>query len=181
MTKKLTLEQIQEANRKAIIMACNPTAKRYEEALRMELGAGCRVIDLVDSHIWRTPTKITLVYESYQETFEEGIFFDYFLHYRGDPLIRHERKDTLNPEKYKILGKPLTLDRVLMVLGCNNVNEEWGCKIKKDSADKTKKLYLLKDMGKSGVELIIWNLKRPTLEEQSESCQRAVYELLEGE
>jgi hypothetical protein len=37
-----TLEQIQEENRKAIIMANNPSAKDYDEALEMELGVGCR-------------------------------------------------------------------------------------------------------------------------------------------
>jgi hypothetical protein len=35
------LKQIQKKNRKAIIMACNPKARTYEEALEMELGIGC--------------------------------------------------------------------------------------------------------------------------------------------
>jgi hypothetical protein len=39
-----TLKQIQEENRKFIIMANNPTAKTYDEALEMELGYGCIVL-----------------------------------------------------------------------------------------------------------------------------------------
>jgi hypothetical protein len=35
------LEQIQEENRKSIILANNPEAKDYEEALEMELDIGC--------------------------------------------------------------------------------------------------------------------------------------------
>ena len=41
MTK--SLEQIQEENRKAIIMANNPEAKTYEEALKMELEFSCEL------------------------------------------------------------------------------------------------------------------------------------------
>ena len=38
-----TLDQIQEENRKAIIMANNPEAQSYEEALHDELGFNCVV------------------------------------------------------------------------------------------------------------------------------------------
>jgi hypothetical protein len=37
------MKTIQEQNREFIIMANNPTAKTYEEALEMELGFGCEV------------------------------------------------------------------------------------------------------------------------------------------
>ena len=39
-----TLQKIQEENRKFIIMANNPSAKTYDEALEMELSFSCELL-----------------------------------------------------------------------------------------------------------------------------------------
>jgi len=46
MTNK-TIEQIQEENRKLIILANNPEAKSYEEALEQELGFSSCICSIV--------------------------------------------------------------------------------------------------------------------------------------
>ena len=56
-----TLEQIQEENTaKFIIMANNPTAKTYEEALEMELEGGCQMMS------WQVNFHLTIKRKWYQ-------------------------------------------------------------------------------------------------------------------
>lgn len=90
-----------------------------------------------------------------------------------------ERKFTFK----KIIGKPLTLDRVLLVLensfegedGCFGLNfhhglfDSWWITLSKSGAGVVEQ-WICK-----------WDLTKPTLEEQTEETQRAIYKLLGGE
>ena len=94
-----TLQQIQEENRKFIIMANNPTAKTYDEALEMELGkVGCNFEYLIDG-IEREAISIG-------EQFKGLISIQSW----DDMMISKE-------DITKIIGKPLTLSRVLIAFG----------------------------------------------------------------
>jgi hypothetical protein len=58
------LKQIQEENRKAIIMACNPEAKTYEEALELELN---RVLIALSEKLYQL--------DSWQEIYKTELHF----------------------------------------------------------------------------------------------------------
>jgi len=152
------MKTIQEQNREFIIMANNPEAKTYEEALEMELGFGCKVIDLKHQFFGKNdPTEMTLVYDDFDYD-----NYAYFLHYRGNPTICCTKKDILNKDNYEILGKPLTLNRVLIAL------EGWIC----DESIYMKELTILR------FERVNWDLTKETLEEQSEEVQIAINEMI---
>lgn len=128
-----TLEQIQEENRRAIIMAVNPEAKSYEEALEMEYFG--KIINI-------KPSEISI----------SGI--------------------------NKFNGKPLTLDRIISALDQRQFDSVFKSgnklifdKINED-AEEEAEIYQ---------ELFKWDLTKPTLEEQTEDCQRQVHKLLMGE
>lgn len=141
MTYK-TLQQIQEENRKLIILANNQEAKSYEEALEME------------------------VYSS--KNIYNPSLFDCRKDFDSDPIL---------------LGKPLTLDRILRSLPNYNlfniITSKNCCKISvliginKDKDPKEapeEEISIYKEM--------IWDLTKPTLEQQSEETQRAINKLL---
>ena len=96
-----TLEQIQEENRKAIILANNPEAKDYDEAL--------------------------------------------------------------------IIGKPLTLDRVLIALGVGFETKTF----QDGSPDKDIYLSIF-----NNTKRVLWDLNKRILEDQSEETQRVINKLL---
>jgi hypothetical protein len=141
-----TLEQIQEENRKAIILANNPEAKDYDEALEMELGVGCR-FDSGES-----------VFFIFRETMEHLYFSQ-----EGDFWIEKLRPEHI--KDHRIIGKPLTLDRVLI------------------AASKVSLTYYPHSNGLNLNSHIIWellamwNLTKPTLEDQSEKTQRVINKL----
>ena len=156
-----TLEQIQEENRKAIIMANNPAAKDYDEALEVEIEYGCKIYDLKHTFFGvPDPTEMTLISGDFKQDNVGS-----FLHYRGDPTIKVGFKDLLNKNDYKITGKPLTLDRVLIAL------------------NKTKQVgfdcngYFIDPVGFEYTDYA-WDLTKTTLEDQSEETQRAINKLL---
>ena len=113
-----TLQKIQEQNRKFIIMANNPTAKTYDEALEMELSFGCEL--LVNDNI------LCYVNEDPVYNDEKPIFNKYILEEVREISTGRFTKidkfkligcDNLRDFKdVKIIGKPLTLDRVLIAL-----------------------------------------------------------------
>ena len=135
-------------------MANNPTAKTYEEALEMELSkVGCNFEYLIGG-VEREAISIG-------EQFKGQISIQSW----DDMMISKEYVT-------KIIGKPLTLDRVLIAL--------------KYYVD-----YELLDMsltlrnsgtvygGINGtIELFKWDLTKETLEEQSEETQRKINELI---
>ena len=108
-----TLKQIQEENRKFIIMANNQTAKTYEEALEMELDFGCIIYDILDN-ISDTQAECNyhkIIYSS------NGIMFtvkslDGYNRFNDVCL-----ENLLCKDYFKIIGKPLTLSRVLIAFG----------------------------------------------------------------
>lgn len=157
-----TLKQIQEENRKFIIMANNPTAKTYEEALEMELGFGCQVILREYSH------SIIITHESilkghYDWGNENSDFHKYI------KLLHDDTEEYVQ----KIIGKPLTLDRVLIAYDYYDIG--YHCSSSKNILRMTVgKIYnnLPKDV------VFNWDLTKKTLEEQSEETQRKFNELI---
>jgi len=164
-----TLEQIQEENRKFIIIANNPSAETYDEALEMELKFGCIV-------------KVA-------ETIE---------HFDEDCFIKHSDRESYITLGYygdvplkciKIIGKPLTLSRVLIAL--NNATKQHN--LKAELCDQQYSIYTSCDNnylyfgdspnGKlhaewSKEQINRWDLTKKTLEEQSEETQRKFNELI---
>jgi hypothetical protein len=143
MTK--TLQEIQEFNRKKIICAVNGT-ENYEEALKKEEGDSCHYL--------------------YKTNFGEREII-------GDPRRCGYNREKHHPDAFllKVIGKPLTLDRVLLALEPypNNFGIVAGNIARIDRKNHTYNFICL------------WNLTKATLEEQSEETQRAIYELLGGE
>ena len=140
-----TLQKIQEENRKFIIMANNPSAKTYEEALEMELGFGCELLvnDNILCYVNGDP-----IYNDEKPTFNKYILEEVKEISTGSFTKKDKIKligcDNLRDFKdIKIIGKPLTLDRVLIAFGRES-------------------LGLWKD------------LKKETLEDQSEETQREI-------
>lgn len=77
----------------------------------------------------------------------------------------------------ELLTKPLTLDRVLIAL--KNIKCSWLYFDIENSniCERDANIYDYDDFR----VLANWDLTKPTLEEQSEETQRAIYELLGGE
>lgn len=160
MTK--TLQEIQEFNRRKIICAVNGT-ENYEEALEKELTFGCIVIDLKHQFFGeKDQHEMTLVYNT-----GDGEY--YFDHYRGNPFLIIHINKILDKKRFKIIGMPLTLDKVLIAIRQRGYYDDiWfgennDCSLEFD------------------IKNLSWDLTKPTLEEQSEETQRAIYELLGGE
>ena len=159
MTK--TLQEIQEFNRRKIICAVNGT-ENYQEALEKELTFGCIVIDLKHQFFGeKDPHKMTLVYDT-----GDGEY--YFDHYRGNPFLIYREDVILNKERFQIIGKPLTLDRVLIAIRHHGYTRDiWF-------GENVGFLnFLFKDLS--------WDLTKPTSEMQTEKTQKTFYELLGGE
>jgi hypothetical protein len=175
MTNK-TLEQIQEENRKLIILANNPEAENYEKALHMEIKQeGCILESARD--IWK---------EYFSVNFHR--VNNYNKNSSGEPLLKQDFIGVDNTRKVdagynKILGKPLTLDRILRSLPNYNlfniITLKNCCKISvliginKDKDPKTnpeEEISIYKEM--------IWDLTKPTLEQQPEETQREINKLL---
>ena len=162
-----TLEQIQEENRKAIIMVNNPAAKDYDEALEMEIEYGCKIYDLTNKFFGvPNSNEMTLISGDFKRD-NVGSFLDY----RGDPTIKVRFKNLLNKNDYKIIGKPLTLDRVLIGLEALDsvYYEGYGYSYGHIGEFSPEEI---------GILLCEWDLTRPTLEDQSEETQRIINKLL---
>jgi len=171
MTK--TLEQIQEFNRRKIICAVNGT-ENYEEALEKELIFGCIVIDLKHQFFGiKDPHEMTLVYDT-----EDGEY--YFDHYRGNPFVIYREDEILNKERFQIIGKPLTLDRVLLAL--LKINDNLRVKHKEESIIELYQSIWCEDCEEYELRVhFIFDLTKRSLEKQSEETQKDIYELLGGE
>tara|TARA_R110000744_G_scaffold371605_1_gene482717 strand:+ start:138 stop:626 length:489 start_codon:yes stop_codon:yes gene_type:complete len=158
-----TLEQIQEGNRKAIILANNPVAKDYDEALEMELNFGCVVMDILHQFFGKSdPTPMELIYDTGDDSY-------HFTHYRANPVIKFEKGEIIDRKRFKIIGKPLTLDRVLIALGVGFETKTFQDR----SPDKDMYLYIFNKSDR-----MLWDLSKKTLERQGEGTQRAINKLL---
>ena len=159
-----TLEQIQEENREAIIMANNPEAKTYEEALEMELGTGCKIHLGGDraSTIMSNPDNIKRGTRGWGN--ENSKFHQYI------KLTYPEGEDYIT----KIIGKPLTLDRVLIAL--SGVACDLTLSYDNLVGDRIVNIRLDNPFSLEGN--FKWDLTKKTLEEQSEKIQKVIKKLL---
>lgn len=155
-----TLEQIQQENRKLIILANNPEAKSYEEALEMEInkmGEDPLFKDIISGRLFGNLTDPDNRYNELEQfiyimEYSDGDYGDY----------RYSKMMTLNNF---IKHKLLALDRVLIALK----NSEDGNGF---SIDVNGWLMHL------GSSILRWDLTKPTLEQQPEQTQREINKLL---
>ena len=144
-----TIKEIQEYNRKKIIYAVHNTDD-YEEALEKELGKGCLFLK-EDKELYLVEYKDDRYNTLHARNPNEWLLGTFW------------HKEELFKKYCKIIGKPLTLSRVLLAL---NERSDFRCSI-------------------SGREIeifgYIWDLEKETLEEQIEYLQRGVYKLLGGD
>ena len=147
-----TLKQTQEENRKFIIMANNPTAKSYDEALEMELGFGCE-FKIGDGSL-KSPFLFFRVVKNYKK-YVSGSFN------KSTHLHHYDKKDI------KVIGKPLTLSRVLISI----------CEVysKIEHSDNIDSIYIYDIYGQKKIK---WDLTKESLEEQSEETQIKINELI---
>lgn len=163
------LQQIQKENRKAIIMACNSESKSYEEALKMELGFGCE--------LW-IGDRVTIIVDIYDIT--DNRYFKAFDTKNG--CILENELEYLTQEE--ILGKPLTLDRVLLAIKktFNNKGSDYWYKIG-FGANKlvgSLKFWFEEESNYSIPSFLSWDLTKPTLEMQTKEVQRSINKILMG-
>ena len=149
MTK--TLEQIQKENRKFILEAIHGCS--YEEALQKELGVGCKV-------------KIKRFMST--QDFNEEIFvidnYCEFSDFSDENLFRTIGSSHHN-EIIEIIGKPLTLSRVLLAISKHGYYDDiYFGDLHGDS-------YETLEFDLEGVS---FDLTKETLEEQSEETQRGL-------
>jgi hypothetical protein len=169
MTK--SLEQIQEENRKFILEAIHGCS--YEEALKKELGFNCEVIARVYHHPQRHIIDNLICYfDGDYLRFKELV---------GDISTKDLTETGLkNLEDYEstryriiqIIGKPLTLSRVLLAL--KSKENLFNPKRYEICLGTTKLFYY--DYSKN-IELVL-DLTKETLEEQTEETQRDVNKLI---
>ena len=160
--KMKTLKQIQSENRKAIIMANNPKAKTYEEALEMELGLGCLV-----KTTFPFPTMLcyrTQPFDDEKLWKEEG---GYWVRMSVEDM--KPKNKSIVPCQY-IIGKPLTLSRVLIASGLGFLDH---CLIKLGNISGIEYGHEPEVM-----DVCEWDLTKETIEEQSEETQREINKIL---
>ena len=148
MTK--SLEQIQQENRKFILEAIHGCS--YEEALKKELGVGCEV-------------KIKRFIST--QDFNEQIFVidDYCVFFNESffKTIESRRHNEIT----EIIGKPLTLSRVLLAISKHGYYDDiFFGDLHGDS-------YETLEFDLKGVS---FDLTKETLKEQSEETQRGINE-----
>ena len=176
MTK--SLEQIQQENRKFILKAIHGCS--YEEALKKELGFNCKVIDKKHQFFGElSPRDMTLVYGNAVDGEESDPL--YFLHFRGNPCVSFSKQDIFDKDKFEIIGKPLTLSRVLLAFKNKDVRTCYQDEIIFNLAgSQFCGLKLEEKFHNSHYSLYgacNWNLELETLEEQTEEVQTKINEL----
>ena len=160
MTK--SLEQIQQENRKFILEAIHGCS--YEEALKKELGVGCKV-------------KIKR-FMSTQNFNEEIFIIDNYCEFSTENLFRTINLPHHN-EIIKIIGKPLTLSRVLLA----SIKSEkcMDCFEHKNNKYCSSEWHIDREENSSRIRDFIldnWkNLELEALEEQAEEVQTKINEL----
>lgn len=162
MTK--SLEQIQQENRKFILEAIHGCS--YEEAIEKELGVGCKV-------------KIKRFF-SIKDFNEEIFIIDNYCDFFTENLFRTIGSSYHN-EITEIIGKPLTLSRVLLAFKNKDIKNLYGDRIIFNIAgSQFCGLQLEEEYHNPHYSLYgagNWNLELETLEEQSEETQRKINKL----
>ena len=159
MTK--SLQEIQKENRKLILEAIHGCS--YEEALKREVGVGCKILvkgkyRIYKNGKWECGEGLITMDTSENIDLEKNIIY----------TAKYDFEDII-----EIIGKPLTLSRVLLALKDKQIgfyDDSLGYIV---SAGQDYGYYL-----EDEVEYICdWNLTIETLEEQSEETQRAINKL----
>lgn len=153
-----TLKQIQEENREFIIIANNPTAKTYDEALGMEL----RKIKTCQhsSALWDNSHE-----QLYLEDYKDVYYIDYD-HVSNDPWSYAEYVG-----KFEDIIK-LTLNKVLI-----SIRKHFEFFKNYNELLNNNHILEFENPNKDSEILLSWDLKKETLEEQSEETQREINEL----
>lgn len=172
MTK--SLQKIQKENRKFILEAIYGCS--YEEALQKEWGENCIIEDCIlngeEMASWGRVIKDNR-HKSLYANIDSGNQLEFSINWDDD-------------FKCTIIGKPITLSRVLLAFKNKDVkiynkslvfSYEWGSFYPliedTESAYPEYKLW--------GLFSFDWDLTKETLEEQSEETQREINKLLTGE
>ena len=158
------LKQIQQENRKFILEAIHGCS--YEEALKKELGFGCKVIDKMHLFFGEpSPEEMTLVYGNAVDGEESDPL--YFLHLRGNPCVSFSKQVIFDKDRFEIIGKPLTLSRVLLAISKHGYYDDiWFGDLYNDSYETLE----------FDIKGVAFNLYKETLEEQTEETQRGINE-----
>ena len=165
MTK--TIQEIQKENRKFILEAIHGTS--YEEALKKEIGFGCDILVQYYIGVVKDKTEILTIDKGIGICDITGLYV----------FTKGNKKPS---EIIEIIGKPITLDRVLLAFKNKNVkingngivfNYDWGkfCSLEdRYFDDDGYPRYIFSP-------LFDWDLELETLEEQSEETQRVINQL----
>lgn len=171
MTK--SLQEIQQENRKFILEAIHSCS--YEEALQKEWGENCIIEDCIlngsEMASWGRVIKDNR-HKSLYANIDSGNQLEFSVNWDDD-------------FKCTIIGKPITLSRVLLAFKNKDVkkngngivfNYDWGnfSSLEENDygySDYTPYIFC---------HLFDWDLTKETLEEQSEETQREVNKLLVG-
>ena len=142
-----TIEQIQAENRKLILEAIHGCS--YKEALKKEEGSECHYLYKIE-HTEHSPIRIM-----------------------GDIKNYGYNKERHHPNAFlvEIIGKPITLNRVLLAIQFSNIEIECDRFV-------FKKLTISYSIYK--IDKFDWDLTRETLEQQSEETQREINKILRG-
>ena len=162
MTK--SLEQIQIENRKFILEAIH--ACSYEEALKKELGFGCEVIARIWGNLLRsTIDNLTCCFDGDYLRFRELVGDISIRDLTDEGLERLKEYQDARHRIIEIIGKPLTLSRVLLAISKHGYYDDiWFGDLYGDS-------YEMLEFDLKGVS---FDLTKETLEEQSEETQRGL-------
>ena len=160
MTK--TLEQIQNENRKFILEAIHGCS--YEEALKKELGVSCKV-KIKKFMSTQDFNEEIFIIDDYCDFFNESFF-------KTIGSFRHN-------EITEIIGKPLTLPRVLLAFKNKEVRTQFGYRLY--FGIESSKFCSLRMHSRTAEKFMEaefdWDLTKETLEEQTEWTQRAINKL----
>ena len=161
----MNIKEIQEYNRKKIICAVHGTDD-YEAALKMELERGCRV------EVWDLYGGSELTIYDYMRSYNSACFIEFennSYYELINCIVAKEGKRTVKLNK--IIGKPITLDRILIALEkVSNSFIEIGLYANGE-------IYSL--FGTDNlIKICKWDLTKQTLEEQTEETQLQIAKLL---
>jgi hypothetical protein len=168
-----TLQEIQQENRRLILEAIHGCS--YEKALEKELGFGCEVI----VRIWSNPQRITIdnltsFFDGDYLRFRELVGDISKKDLTDDGLERLEEAESTKHRITQIIGKPITLSRVLLALKHRQIGFYDGSLIEVIETNG----YYKEDYNNP---ICDWDLTKKNLEEQSEETQRAINQLLKNE
>ena len=179
MTKPL--KQIQQENRKFILEAIHGCS--YEEALKKELGVGCEVIARIRGNLLRlTIDNLTCCFDGDYLRFRELVGDISIKDLTEEGLERLKEYQDARHRIIEIIGKPLTLSRVLLAFKNKEVKTCYGdeiifniagsqfCGLSVEDEESYATTYTV-------YGICLWNPELETLEEQAEEVQTKINEL----